>query len=591
MQKLPEHYQKEALKKSVAALAHAVTGRVNCDIIFVTGDSRAVGDKIYLAEPVSFSHHDITLWRGYIDRALFKIAFHDVVTAQKYAPDHPDSAMLYAHLMQLRYEMCGIQNFPGAIKNISAIYHKNKLDVYNAPDKGLAQILSILCPHFLQDHIIQDIPHKQLGLINQLAASLLDIVSYAELAAEYAQLLCDLTDNQQCDAAGGSEFSADGFHKDQDLTPIDQTISNQDTTTNDQTDSTPDDDTDNQLSAMSDEMMSIMQDMQTDDALEACEQVSFIDEAAFKDSFHHSDYKVFTRQHDQVTAAEALVKASDLDMLHDNLLRAKKDHAKVIQKLSRKLRARLVSFKDDSYHQDLYQGRLDHHKITKILTDPFDGRFFKEDNPFIAENTAVTILIDNSGSMRGKPITMAALCANIIAETIELCGAKVEILGFTTKGWRGGDSRKTYEKAGCPPMPGRLNDLQHIIYKDFNMSSKKAARSIAVMLKESILKENIDGEALLWAADRLIKRPEKRRILTIISDGAPVDDSTSSANHHDFLESHLRHVIHYFENKSPIDIFALGIGHDVQNYYKKSVTVPNSDEIATALTEKFVRLF
>ena len=234
---------------------------------------------------------------------------------------------------------------------------------------------------------------------------------------------------------------------------------------------------------------------------------------------------------------------------------------------------------------------MDHHKIVKILRDPLDGRFFKDEIPIIAENTAITLLIDNSGSMRGKPITMAALCADIIAETVERCGAKVEILGFTTQGWRGGLSRKDYEKAGCPPMPGRLNDLYHIIYKDFNVSYKRAKHSIPVMLKESLLKENIDGEALLWAVQRLSQRTEHRKILTVISDGAPVDDSTNSANTSHYLENHLKKVIHYYENKSDIDVFAIGIGHDVKNYYKKAVTIPNSDALAEALTERFVALF
>ncbi|MFT6072114.1 MAG: cobaltochelatase CobT [Alphaproteobacteria bacterium] len=581
-------YHKDSLKKTVTALAIAVTGNPNIDIMFASGDTRAVADKIYLSEPTSFTPQAITLWRGYIDRSLFKIAYHNVVTEQKYRPNHASASLLYSYLMQLRYEVQGIQSFVGALNNIRAVYEKRQLILGAIEERGLLFAMQTIYPQLVTQPVI-DINSRNDVYLQSLKQSCPDIKAFAKNAARFATYFC----SQDTNTTDNHDFLVDGFHKDEDLTDIDNTLNAQapppdQPTNNDVNDTDPESADNNAMADIENNTPDINNDTPE---IETIQEAGFLDNTLFNTTKPKTDYKIYTTEYDTVIEAEKLVSEKEIHHLHGELMKAKKSHAKVIHRLSRKLRARLISVQDDCHYYDLYQGNLDHQKISKILTDPFDGRYFKDEMPIVAENTAVTLLIDNSGSMRGKPITMAALCADIIAETIERCGAKVEVLGFTTQGWRGGQSRKDYEKQGCPPMPGRLNDLHHIIYKDFNMPYKAATRSISVMLKESLLKENIDGEALLWATQRLSQRPEKRKILTVISDGAPVDDSTHSANNNHYLEDHLKKVLHYFENKSDIDIFALGIGHDVQSYYKKAVTVPNADSVAEALTEKFVRLF
>ncbi len=240
---------------------------------------------------------------------------------------------------------------------------------------------------------------------------------------------------------------------------------------------------------------------------------------------------------------------------------------------------------------DLEEGVLDTARLTRIITDPMTPLSFKMEQDTIFRDTVVTLVLDNSGSMRGRPITVAATCADILARTLERCGVKVEILGFTTKAWKGGQAREQWLKQEKPPTPGRLNDLRHIIYKSADAPWRRARPNLGLMMREGLLKENIDGEALLWAHNRLMGRPEQRRILMMISDGAPVDDSTLSVNPGNYLERHLRHVIEDIEDHSPIELLAIGIGHDVTRYYKRAVTIVDAEELAGAITEQLADLF
>ena len=234
---------------------------------------------------------------------------------------------------------------------------------------------------------------------------------------------------------------------------------------------------------------------------------------------------------------------------------------------------------------------LDAARLTRIITDPMGALSYKRERDMDFRDTVVTLLLDNSGSMRGRPIMVAACCADILARTLERCGVKVEILGFTTKAWKGGQSREEWLAVGKPPAPGRLNDLRHIIYKTADAPWRRAKNALALMMREGLLKENIDGEALAWAHSRLVNRPEQRRILMMISDGAPVDDSTLSVNSGSYLEQHLRQVIHEIETRSPVELIAIGIGHDVTRYYRRAVTITDASELAGAMTEKLVELF
>ncbi|MEO9167168.1 MAG: cobaltochelatase subunit CobT, partial [Aestuariivirga sp.] len=230
-------------------------------------------------------------------------------------------------------------------------------------------------------------------------------------------------------------------------------------------------------------------------------------------------------------------------------------------------------------------------RLTRVITDPLHALSFKQEQDTKFRDTVVTLLLDNSGSMRGRPITVAATCADILARTLERCGVKVEILGFTTKAWKGGQAREKWLSEGKPANPGRLNDLRHIIYKSADQPWRRARKNLGLMMREGLLKENIDGEALIWAHNRLLGRPEQRRILMVISDGAPVDDSTLSVNSGNYLERHLRQVITDIEGRSPVELIAIGIGHDVTRYYQRAVTIIDAEELGGAMTEKLAELF
>lgn len=590
--------KKDYLKQTIMPLVVAVTGNPNIEVILSSGQTRSVADKIYLSEPVNYTSEAIQNWRGYIDRALFRIAYHNVIHENTYRPSEPTAAGLYTALMQLRYELNGAFNFPGSLKNLSTLYSENKVDWFSNEGRGLFYAIDYLCPEissYKPPIILEDISKIE-SYLKTLKKNLLDIQAFAKSAAIYATFLCCSDDDSEfLDFEDEGDACANSYENDKSLEPSpSEQISFEDDSLIGANFENDDDDED-PLEFVDDE--SDAAEMDSLDQQGGAQKIGyfkrndFIDEDIYDLMHRKLDYDVFKTDYDLISDARKLVTDSELEQLIHNFNLAQKDQSRITKKLARKLRVRLTSIQMDNSYRDLYEGILDHTKISKILSDPLDGRFFRDEAPIVAENTAVTLLIDNSGSMRGKPITIAAICADIIAKTIENCGAKVEILGFTTQEWRGGKSRKDYEQAGCPPLPGRLNDLHHIVYKDFNMQYRTAQKSIPVMLKESLLKENIDGEALLWASNRLAQRPEKRKILTVISDGAPVDDSTSSANDNGYLETHLKQVIYNIENKSDIDLFALGIGHDVRDYYRKAVTVPNPDAVAEALTEKFVSLF
>ncbi len=263
----------------------------------------------------------------------------------------------------------------------------------------------------------------------------------------------------------------------------------------------------------------------------------------------------------------------------------------VASRLANRLQRRLMAIQSRSWVFDLDEGLLDAGKLARVVTNPAHPLSFKQESEIVFRDTVVGLLIDNSGSMRGRPITIAAISADILARTLERCGVKCEILGFTTKAWKGGQSREKWLADGKPARPGRLNDLRHIVYKTAETPWRRARKNLGLMLKEGILKENIDGEALMWAHNRLIGRPEDRRILMVISDGAPVDDSTLSSNSPTYLEDHLRQVITWIESRSPVELVAIGIGHDVNRYYSRAVTLGDAEELAGTMVEQLVDLF
>ena len=303
------------------------------------------------------------------------------------------------------------------------------------------------------------------------------------------------------------------------------------------------------------------------------------------------DYKIFTNQYDETLKAENLENFDDALKLRKNLDQQLVGFQDVITKLANKLQRQLLAKQNRAWNFDLEEGLLDSSKLPRIIMDPYNSLSFKKEKDLDFKDTIVTLLIDNSGSMRGRPITIAAICADILSRTLERCSVKVEILGFTTKNWKGGQSRELWNKNGKPKNPGRLNDLRHIIYKGADTQWRQAKNNLGLMLKEGLLKENIDGEAITWAFNRLRKRREERKILMVISDGAPVDDSTLSVNSGDFLEKHLKKIVKYIEDKTDIEILAIGIGHDVSRYYDRAIKITDVNELGDVMISQLSALF
>ena len=311
----------------------------------------------------------------------------------------------------------------------------------------------------------------------------------------------------------------------------------------------------------------------------------------FTKSKNEIDYKIYTRKYDETAKPESLENIEEISKLRKNLDQQLISFQDLITKLANKLQRELLAKQNRSWDFDLEEGLLDSSKLTRIIIDPYNSLSFKKEKDLEFKDTIVTLLIDNSGSMRGRPITIAALCSDILSRTLERCSVKVEILGFTTKNWKGGQSREDWSKEGKIKNPGRLNDLRHIVYKSADTHWRQAKRNLGLMLKEGLLKENIDGEAILWAYNRLTKRKEERKILMVISDGAPVDDSTLSVNSGDFLEKHLKKTVAFIENKTNIEILAIGIGHDVSRYYKKAIKISDVNELGDVMIDQLSGLF
>jgi cobaltochelatase CobT len=304
-----------------------------------------------------------------------------------------------------------------------------------------------------------------------------------------------------------------------------------------------------------------------------------------------TDYKAFTTRFDETVEAGELCDEEELGRLRAYLDQQMAGLQNVVTRLANRLQRRLMAQQARSWDFDQEEGLLDAARLARVVISPGHSLSYKIERETDFKDTVVSLLIDNSGSMRGRPIAIAAICADILARTLERCGVSTEILGFTTRGWKGGQSRESWLSAGRPPNPGRLNDLRHIIYKRADEPYRHGRRNLGLMMREGLLKENIDGEALLWAHNRLIARPEERRILMVISDGAPVDDSTASANGGSYLERHLRQVIEWIEKRSTVELIAIGIGHDVTRYYSRAVTIMDADQLAGAMIEQLAQLF
>ncbi|HHG89829.1 MAG TPA: cobaltochelatase subunit CobT [Devosia sp.] len=597
-------------KSAVGVTVRAVSGKGKTEVSF-TADRPVMGkDKVRLANlPRLVSKRDISIARGQGDAMAMRLAAHNPRRHAKRAPGEPDARAAFDALEQARIESLGCVRMEGMKDNIGEMLEDrmaraNFQNIENRDDAPLAEALGLILRQKLAGLPIPPAGQKIVALwqdhINSLAAGSIEtLASHLENQDDYARaartVLSDLDlapdislDDDQFDEEQDAEDETDAGGKAEDTSPqdtegeADDAQTEQDEAEGTQEEEGEADASDAELSDMNDE------DMQNagDDVPDA---------ATMPDGNNmfgsQLDYKIFTTKFDETVSAADLCPPEELEQLRALLDKQLENMSGAVARLANKLQRRLMAQQNRSWQFDLEEGTLDAARLPRIIIDPMQPLSFKQESETDFRDTVVTLLIDNSGSMRGRPITIAAICGDILARTLERCGVKVEILGFTTRAWKGGRSREAWLEANRPPGPGRVNDIRHIVYKSADQPWRHARRNLGLMMREGLLKENIDGEALLWAHKRLIGRPESRRILMVISDGAPVDDSTQSINPGNYLETHLRQVIEEIETRSPVQLVAIGIGHDVTRYYRRAITLLDAEELAGALTDQLADLF
>ena len=530
--------------------------------------------------------------RSDLDSKALKIRFSNKSIYNKNYPKNNSSGKLYEISEKIRYELLGSKMLMGIKKNLENSYlnriNQNNLGIKDEINISEAFEIYMLNKFFNIKHNMNSNKKFHLyekkfkenidGEINFLMENLENQEAYNFKFSKILQNL-DIFENE------------DGQTEDKEKDERNTQSNGADNETEDQKKADDDnmDDINTDITAESDLTEFRMDDSFLDS--DANENDTQIISQKLNNNKSNLEYKIFTTKFDEVSKAEDLEKEEEIIRLRKNLDQQLINFQDLITKLANKLQRQLLAIQNRSWEYDLEEGLLDSSKLTRIIIDPQNSLSFKREKEFEFKDTVVTLLIDNSGSMRGRPITIAALCADILSRTLERCNVKVEILGFTTKNWKGGESRERWNTIGKPKNPGRLNDLRHIIYKSADVHWRQSKNNIGLMLKEGLLKENIDGEAILWAFNRLRKRKEERKILMVISDGAPVDDSTLSVNSGDFLEKNLKKVVKNIEDKKDTEILAIGIGHDVSRYYKKAIKITDVQELGDVMIKQLSNLF
>ncbi|MBJ7409702.1 MAG: cobaltochelatase subunit CobT [Phenylobacterium sp.] len=599
----------EPFKRALAHAARSLAETPDLEIVYSGEGPQLSGNRAVLPHPPrDLTPEDAARIRGLADQMALRIAHHDPAAHAKTRPRSGAGQPIYDALEQARIEAIGANAMGGVKGNLKAVMdHAWARKVYNEVEAmanpPLAEIVSLMVrerltgepppptARALVDMFRGDIEAKAGEDLEKLEGTLHDQKAFARIARaiirdlEMGDDLSDAPEQPDDDSEGKDEGDPEASEDNDDGEGESQSPQ-QTAMDDDETTAREAEDADSQ-------MMQSEEDPDAEDTDEPPDMGDG-DQPARPDPSGDNraiTYKVFTTAHDEIVAAEELCDPEELTRLRAYLDQQLASVSNVVSRLANRLQRKLLAQQNRSWSFDLEEGLLDTARLTRVITDPTASLAFKEEEDTEFRDTVVTILIDNSGSMRGRPIMVAAVCADILARTLERCGVKTEILGFTTRAWKGGSSREDWLKAGKPAQPGRLNDLRHIIYKAADAPWRRARRNLGLMMREGLLKENIDGEALMWAHQRLIGRPEARRILLVISDGAPVDDSTLSVNSGHYLERHLREVIGEIEAKSPVQLIAIGIGHDVTRYYKNAVTIVDVEQLAGAMVEQLADLF
>ena len=556
-----------------------------------TGLSQRPPTSNHIVVPaVPRSVKNIYEWRGESDFQAFWFLFH------KNSKDFPltlPAKMIFNELEIARVELLGCSEYLGAEKNITEYSNARS---NNLEDEKSLNFISYGANLWLKEIAGFDLNNNSKNILNKFRKKF-KINNSVEAIRE------NLINNIHSQEI--FEKNVIRFLKKIDLVK-DEVDKNEEMDTEDAPGSTDDiHNSDEQLEELSDEDQQLdLKDLKDDidvdiqDAVQKTDHTSIDEEIEsimypqneFKTQ-HQTDYSIYSSNYDEIIDAKDLVTNDESLRLRNQLDNLIKPHISTIGKLANRLQRLLLAKQNTSWNFNLEEGILDNARLHRVIANPSYPLSFKEETENQFKDTVVTLLIDNSGSMRGRSISLAAICADIIGSTLERCQIKTEILGFTTKHWKGGDSKKLWMINGSRANPGRLNDIRHIIYKSADNSWRRSRRYFGAMLREGLLKENVDGEALAWSHERLLKRPEERKILIVISDGAPVDDSTLSANREDYLDNHLRQIILQIEKDSPIELQAIGIGHDVTKYYKNALTINIAEELGEVLLDELTKLF
>ena len=540
--------------------------------------------------PVPRSSRNLDVWRAESDFQAFWIKFHSNKIIKKNVA--PIAQEIIDELEIARVEILGGRELKGAKKNISKYYKKISEEIYD-----INESTSLIFNLWLKDISGNEVSSRSKKFINDLKNEygsspfenlrneFLNSLDDQGLFYSTSIKLLELTNLIQADSSNDS--NPEDVSESESL--------NEDNEINVEKEDLTEDDSSSQADSLDleidiDELDQEIVQTSSEGSIEEEIELGKIEQPEFANNKDLS-YKAFTRKYDEIIDAKDLVTAEEALRLRSQLDNLIKPHLTTIGKLANRLQRLLLAQQNTSWNFNLDEGSLDTSRLHRVIAEPGHPLSYKQETENKFKDTVITLLIDNSGSMRGRSISLAAICGDIISSTFERCSVKTEVLGFTTKHWKGGESKSDWISSGNPSSPGRLNDLRHIVYKSADSSWRRSRKFFGAMLREGLLKENVDGEALMWSYGRLIKRQEERKIIIVISDGAPVDDSTLSANGEDYLDMHLKESIKFIESSQNIELQAIGIGHDVNKYYKNAITIHRAEELGEVLLEKLTNLF
>lgn len=589
----------EPFKRAVGTAVRALAGEPELEVSFSAEAPSLKADKARLPLPSrNLPPQEVAQVRGAGDAYALRRAYHEPRIHKRFQPQTPDGAAIFEAAEQARVEAIGALAMKGVAQNLTAQLEHRLLQrgitrARSRAEVPIADVVGLMVREALTGAPIPDdaqhavefwrgyIEEKAGPDLLRLSSALRDQSAFAQLTRTILRDL-DLGDEQ---ATEGEEDAEENGETQENEQQGDQPDEGSESAEAESTDA-PGDESEDSSSDMSAEQSDDMSDAQdSDDGKQPWRpDQPFSDQESW-------GYHIHTNQFDEVIGAHDLCDSDELTRLRNLLDQQLKAMQSVVSRLANRLQRLLLAQQNRNWEFDIEEGLLDTSRLPRIIIDPMYPLSFKREKDMDFRDTVVTLLLDNSGSMRGRPIMVAAMCADILARTLERCAVKTEILGFTTRAWKGGQSREKWIAEGKPAHPGRLNDLRHIVYKAADEPWRRARKNLGLMMREGLLKENIDGEALIWAHQRLMSRPEHRRILMVISDGAPVDDSTLSVNAGNYLERHLRHVIEDIESKSSIELAAIGIGHDVTRYYRRAVTIVDAEQLGGAMTDQLISLF